>query len=204
MAEHDYKKAIDLLNHGDEIALNQTSQGENQNENQEALQIIVSPRFGTISPWASKATDIFNNCEIAIDRVERLVVYTLIGENLPEKLPHDIEMMLYDRMTQSLFYDLAKAQHFIRWPRASTAQPCRCDGQGREALESANREFGFALSSQDIDYLMDAYVNALKRNPTDVELMMFAQANSSIAATRFLMRNGRLMGSTAKILVWHD
>lgn len=182
LAEHDYKKAIDLLNHGDEIALNQASQhenqGENQNENQEALQIIVSPRFGTISPWASKATDIFNNCEIAIERVERLVVYTLIGENLPEKLPHDIEMMLYDRMTQSLFYDLAKAQHLFDDHEPAPLNHVDVMGKGREALESANREFGFALSSQDIDYLMDAYVNALKRNPTDVELMMFAQANS--------------------------
>ena len=182
LAEHDYKKAIDLLNHGDEIALNQASQhenqGGNQNENQEALQIIVSPRFGTISPWASKATDIFNNCEIAIERVERLVVYTLIGENLPEKLPHDIEMMLYDRMTQSLFYDLAKAQHLFDDHEPAPLNHVDVMGKGREALESANREFGFALSSQDIDYLMDAYVNALKRNPTDVELMMFAQANS--------------------------
>ena len=178
LVEHDYKKAIDLLNHGDEIALNQASQGENQNENQEALQLIVSPRFGTISPWASKATDIFNNCEIAIDRVERLVVYTLIGENLPEKLPHDIEMMLYDRMTQSLFYDLAKAQHLFDDHEPAPLNHVDVMGKGREALESANREFGFALSSQDIDYLMDAYVNALKRNPTDVELMMFAQANS--------------------------
>lgn len=182
LAEHDYRKAVDLLNHGDEIALNQASpdenQGENQNENQEALQIIVSPRFGTISPWASKATDIFNNCEIAIDRVERLVVYTLIGENLPEKLPHDIEMMLYDRMTQSLFYDLAKAQHLFDDHEPAPLNHVDVMGKGREALESANREFGFALSSQDIDYLMDAYVNVLKRNPTDVELMMFAQANS--------------------------
>lgn len=182
LAEHDYKKALDLLNHGDEIALNQASQhenqGENQNENQEALQIIVSPRFGTISPWASKATDIFNNCEIAIERVERLVVYTLIGENLPEKLPHDIEMMLYDRMTQSLFYDLAKAQHLFDDHEPAPLNHVDVMGKGREALESANREFGFALSSQDIDYLMDAYVHVLKRNPTDVELMMFAQANS--------------------------
>ena len=182
LAEHDYKKALDLLNHGDEIALNQASpdenQDENQDENKEALQIIVSPRFGTISPWASKATDIFNNCEIAIDRVERLVVYTLIGENLPEKLPHDIEMMLYDRMTQSLFYDLAKAQHLFDDHEPAPLNHVDVMGKGREALESANREFGFALSSQDIDYLMDAYVNALKRNPTDVELMMFAQANS--------------------------
>ena len=174
LAEHDYKKALDLLNHGDEIALNQAS----QDDNKEALQIIVSPRFGTISPWASKATDIFNNCEIAIDRVERLVVYTLIGENLPEKLPHDIEMMLYDRMTQSLFYDLAKAQHLFDDHEPAPLNHVDVMGKGREALESANREFGFALSSQDIDYLMDAYVHVLKRNPTDVELMMFAQANS--------------------------
>lgn len=174
LAEHDYKKAIDLLNHGDEIALNQAS----QDDNKEALQIIVSPRFGTISPWASKATDIFNNCEIAIERVERLVVYTLIGENLPEKLPHDIEMMLYDRMTQSLFYDLAKAQHLFDDHEPAPLNHVDVMGKGREALESANREFGFALSSQDIDYLMNAYVNELKRNPTDVELMMFAQANS--------------------------
>lgn len=182
LAEHDYKKAVDLLNHGDEIALNQASRDENQHEsqheNKEALQIIVSPRFGTISPWASKATDIFNNCEIAIDRVERLVVYTLIGENLPEKLPHDIEMMLYDRMTQSLFYDLAKAQHLFDDHEPAPLNHVDVMGKGREALESANREFGFALSSQDIDYLMDAYVHVLKRNPTDVELMMFAQANS--------------------------
>ena len=182
LAEHDYKKAVDLLNHGDEIALNQASRDENQHEsqheNKEALQIIVSPRFGTISPWASKATDIFNNCEIAIERVERLVVYTLIGENLPEKLPHDIEMMLYDRMTQSLFYDLAKAQHLFDDHEPAPLNHVDVMGKGREALESANREFGFALSSQDIDYLMDAYVHVLKRNPTDVELMMFAQANS--------------------------
>lgn len=178
LAEHDYKKAVDLLNHGDEIALNQASQHESQNENKQALQIIVSPRFGTISPWASKATDIFNNCEIAIERVERLVVYTLIGENLPEKLPHDIEMMLYDRMTQSLFYDLAKAQRLFDDHEPAPLNHVDVMGKGREALESANREFGFALSSQDIDYLMDAYVNTLKRNPTDVELMMFAQANS--------------------------
>ena len=178
LAEHDYKKALDLLNHGDEIALNQASPDENQDENIKALQIIVSPRFGTISPWASKATDIFNNCEIAIERVERLVVYTLIGENLPEKLPHDIEMMLYDRMTQSLFYDLAKAHHLFDDHEPAPLNHVDVMGKGREALESANREFGFALSSQDIDYLMNAYVHVLKRNPTDVELMMFAQANS--------------------------
>ena len=88
LAEHDYKKAIDLLNHGDDVAMQQAQDGQ--------LQVMVSPRFGTISPWASKATDIFNNCDVNIDRVERVVVYTLTASKpLPAKLAHDIEMMLY-------------------------------------------------------------------------------------------------------------
>ena len=175
LAEHDYQKAIELLNHGEEVALANADQGE--------LQVIVSPRFGTISPWASKATDIFNNCGVATQRVERLVVYTLVGDvsgenQLPKKLPHDIEMMLYDRMTQSLFYDLAKAQHLFDDHEPAPLHHVDVMGLGKDALIQANTEFGFALSSQDIDYLMNAYVNDLKRNPTDVELMMFAQANS--------------------------
>ncbi|MBX4379030.1 hypothetical protein K4H02_28645, partial [Mycobacterium tuberculosis] len=68
---------------------------------------------------------------------------------MPEKLPHDIEMMLYDRMTQSLFYDLAKAQHLFDDHEPAPLNHVDVMGKGREALESANREFGFALSSQD-------------------------------------------------------
>ena len=171
LAEHDYKKAIDLLNHGDDVAMQQAQDGQ--------LQVMVSPRFGTISPWASKATDIFNNCDVNIDRVERVVVYTLTASKpLPAKLPHDIEMMLYDRMTQSLFYDLAKAQHLFDDQEPARLNHIDVMGAGKDALVEANTKFGFALSAQDIDYLTNAYVNELKRNPTDVELMMFAQANS--------------------------
>ena len=171
LAEHDYKKAIDLLNHGDDVAMQQAEDGQ--------LQVMVSPRFGTISPWASKATDIFNNCDVNIDRVERVVVYTLTASKpLPAKLPHDIEMMLYDRMTQSLFYDLAKAQHLFDDQEPARLNHIDVMGAGKDALVEANTKFGFALSAQDIDYLTNAYVNELKRNPTDVELMMFAQANS--------------------------
>lgn len=171
LTNNEQQKAIDLLNHGDNITLTPKNQGQ--------LQIIVSPRFGTISPWASKATDIFNNCDITINRVERVIVYTLTAEQpLPEKLPHDVEMMLYDRMTQSLFYDLAKAKHLFDDHEPAPLNRIDLIGQGREALEKANKEFGFALSNQDIDYLMNAYINELQRNPTDVELMMFAQANS--------------------------
>ena len=171
LAEHDYKKAIDLLNHGDDVAMQQAQDGQ--------LQVMVSPRFGTISPWASKATDIFNNCDVNIDRVERVVVYTLTAsKSLPAKLAHDIEMMLYDRMTQSLFYDLAKAQHLFDDQEPARLNHIDVMGAGKDALVEANTKFGFALSAQDIDYLTNAYVNELKRNPTDVELMMFAQANS--------------------------
>lgn len=170
LADKDLQKAIDLLNDGEKIDLLLAK--DNQ------LQIMVSPRFGTISPWASKATDIFNNCDVNIDRVERVIVYTLVGDNLPEKLPHDIEMMLYDRMTQSLFYDLAKAEQLFDDHEPAPLNHIDVLGQGRSALEKANIEFGFALSAQDMDYLLNAYVNELKRNPTDVELMMFAQANS--------------------------
>lgn len=171
LAAHDYKKALDLLNHGDDVALTQVQAGQ--------LQVMVSPRFGTISPWASKATDIFNNCDVAIDRVERVVVYTLSANQvLPAKLPHDLERVLYDRMTQSVFYDLAKAQHLFDDQAPARLNHIDVMGQGKDALIAANTQFGFALSGQDIDYLTNAYVNELGRNPTDVELMMFAQANS--------------------------
>ena len=171
--EKDQQKAIDLLNHGEQKSLILPMDGQ--------LQVMVSPRFGTISPWASKATDIFNNCEVAIERVERVIIYTLVGKNLPKddkKLPHNVEMMLYDRMTQSVFYELAKAEQLFNNHEPAPLNHVDVIGNGRTALEQANVEFGFALSSQDIDYLMNAYVNELKRNPTDVELMMFAQANS--------------------------
>lgn len=170
--EHDLHKAEQLLNDGNVCTLNQP--------NHDALQVFVSPRFGTISPWASKATDIFNNCGIAIERVERVLAYTLYtaAGQLASPLPQAVEQGLYDRMTQSVFYDLAAAERLLQDAAPAPLNHIDVIGQGREALERANLEFGFALSSQDIDYLMDAYVNQLRRNPTDVELMMFAQANS--------------------------
>ena len=176
----EHKKALDLL------AVDCTTVLAAPKNNQ--LQVIVSPRFGTISPWASKATDIFNNCEIKINRVERVIVYTLTVDGkadgdvsksqLSEKLPVDAEQLLFDKMTQSLVYDLDKVSHLFDDGQPASLNHIDVIGQGQAALESANTEFGFALSGEDIDYLMNAYVNKLKRNPTDVELMMFAQANS--------------------------
>lgn len=172
----EHKKALDLF--GIQQGIDCVAPQDNQ------LQVIVSPRFGTISPWASKATDIFNNCEIAINRVERVIVYTLtidgdVSESkLSATLPKDAEQLLFDRMTQSLVYDLNDVNKLFDDQQPASLNHIDVIGQGQSALESANTTFGFALSSEDIDYLMNAYVNELKRNPTDVELMMFAQANS--------------------------
>lgn len=169
------KKALDLFGVHADIQL--AAPEDNQ------IQVIVGPRFGTISPWASKATDIFNNCEIAIKRVERVIVYTLTIEEKADgtvsgKLPANAEQLLFDRMTQSLVYDLNDVNKLFDDEQPAALNRIDVIGQGQSALEAANKEFGFALSSEDIDYLMNAYVNELKRNPTDVELMMFAQANS--------------------------
>ena len=172
------KKALDLFGvHADiQLAAPEANQ----------VQVIVGPRFGTISPWASKATDIFNNCEIEIKRVERVIVYTLTIDAKADgelsatnnKLPKAAEQLLFDRMTQSLVYDLNDVNKLFDDQAPASLNHIDVIGQGQSALESANTEFGFALSNEDIDYLMNAYVNELKRNPTDVELMMFAQANS--------------------------
>ena len=172
------KKALDLFGVHADIQL--AASKDNQ------IQVIVGPRFGTISPWASKATDIFNNCEIEIKRVERVIVYTLTIDAKADgdvgatnnKLPKAAEQLLFDRMTQSLVYDLNDVNKLFDDEQPASLNRIDVIGQGQSALEAANKEFGFALSSEDIDYLMNAYVNELKRNPTDVELMMFAQANS--------------------------
>ncbi|MGE6794498.1 phosphoribosylformylglycinamidine synthase [Psychrobacter okhotskensis] len=172
------KKALDLFGIKQDIQL--AAPQDNQ------LQVIVAPRFGTISPWASKATDIFNNCDIEINCVERVIVYTLTIDAKTDgevgatnnTLPKAAEQLLFDRMTQSLVYDLNEVNKLFDDEQPASLNHIDVIGQGRTALEAANTEFGFALSSEDIDYLMNAYVNELKRNPTDVELMMFAQANS--------------------------
>ncbi|MGP4953089.1 phosphoribosylformylglycinamidine synthase, partial [Psychrobacter sp. T6-1] len=167
----EHQKALDLLGVKSETSLNSAKDQQ--------IQVVVSPRFGTISPWASKATDIFNNCELKINRIERVIVYTLTLEgSAQKKLSSAAERLLFDRMTQSLVYDLAKVSQLFDDEPPATLNHIDVIGQGQSALESANTQFGFALSSEDIDYLMNAYVNELGRNPTDVELMMFAQANS--------------------------
>ncbi len=146
--------------------------------------IVVTPRFGTVSPWASKATDIAHNCGIAIKRVERITEYRLTvktgllgGGALSDGQRAAVAALLHDRMTESAMFDRAQALGLFTELQAAPMEYVDVLGGGRPALEQANTQFGLALADDEIDYLVAAFTG-LKRNPTDVELMMFAQANS--------------------------
>ena len=140
---------------------------------------LVLPRPGTISPWSSKATDIARHCGLAaVERIERgIAFYVQTGAALPETGKARLKSLLHDRMTEAVFGSFADAaklfQHFAPQP-LHTVDVMQ---GGREALLQANQTMGLALSPDEIDYLLHHFTHA-QRNPTDVELMMFAQANS--------------------------
>jgi phosphoribosylformylglycinamidine synthase len=153
-------------------------------------EFVVIPRFGTISPWASKATDIVHNCGMAhIHRVERGVAYRvglkggILGTGLGAAKKLDSEQaqavaaLLHDRMTESVLRHPDQAAGLFSSLEAKPLETIDVMAAGRAALEKANTDLGLAMSDDEIDYLLEAFSNA-KRNPTDVELMMFAQANS--------------------------
>ncbi|MGZ5661699.1 MAG: phosphoribosylformylglycinamidine synthase [Usitatibacter sp.] len=143
--------------------------------------MLVLPRFGTVSPWSSKATDIARNCGLAkVARIERGVAYH-VDARKPGALTGDsrraLEAAIHDRMTETVVGDPGEARRLFA--HASPAPMATVDilGRGREALVEANAAMGLALADDEIDYLVDAF-RKLARNPSDVELMMFAQANS--------------------------
>ena len=147
---------------------------------------VVIPRFGTISPWASKATDIAHNCGMKhIKRLERGVQYFvqlktgLLGgaKALSAEGKQAVAALLHDRMTETVLDKLEAAQGLFTELVAKPLENVDVLGGGKQALLDANTNWGLALSEDEIDYLFDAFSKA-KRNPTDVELMMFAQANS--------------------------
>ena len=151
---------------------------------------MVVPRFGTVSPWASKATDIAHHCGLAqVRRIERGIEYTvllkggLLGTGiggkkaLSEQEREAVAAALHDRMTESVAPSRDHALHLFDELPAQPLQAVDILGHGRGALETANAELGLALAEDEIDYLVDSF-KQLQRNPTDVELMMFAQANS--------------------------
>jgi phosphoribosylformylglycinamidine synthase len=146
--------------------------------------LLVGPRFGTVSPWASKATDIARNCGLAVRRVERLVEYRIGLQGgmlskpvLGPELTRQIADLLHDRMTESAMAERAQAAALFQTLQAAPMDHVDVLGGGRAALVQANTRFGLALADDEMDYLVAAFTT-LGRNPTDVELMMFAQANS--------------------------
>ncbi len=143
--------------------------------------LLVLPRFGTVSPWSSKATDIARNCGLAgVARIERGVAYFATARD-PGPLPHAsraaLERAIHDRMTQTVVERYEDAAQLFAHARALPVATVDLLAGGREALARANAAMGLALAPDEIDYLAESFAR-LGRNPTDMELMMFAQANS--------------------------
>ncbi len=160
--------------------------GEPFTAGEEGEQLVVIPRFGTISPWASKATEIAHNCGMGfVKRIERGVVYRLqLKTGLlggAKKLPDDclpaLAALLHDRMTETVLREPQQAAALFRELETQPLAFIDLLEHGKAALQQANGALGLALSDDEIDYLAAAFLRA-RRNPTDVELMMFAQANS--------------------------
>ncbi len=164
--EQQHQSALQLLNDGTSFELRQVANDE--------LQVLVTPRIGTISPWSSKATDIFKNCNTPVHRLERGILYTLKGVS---ELSNEVKQALHDRMTETVFSQIEDAHRLFLETAPKPLNSIDILGEGKQALVRANNEFGFALSEQEIDYLTQAFTD-LGRNPNDIELMMFAQANS--------------------------
>ncbi|PWG61036.1 phosphoribosylformylglycinamidine synthase [Sediminicurvatus halobius] len=143
--------------------------------------LLVVPRLGTFSPWASKATDIAHNCGLsAVHRIERGILYRFSdaeGRPVGDAALNRLAPLLHDRMTESVLFDAAEAEGLFRTEAPRPLASVDVLGSGREALEAADRDLGLALAADEIDYLLENY-QTLDRNPTDIELMMFAQANS--------------------------
>ena len=164
--EQQQQSALQLLNDGTSFELRQAASDE--------VQILVTPRVGTISPWSSKATDIFANCNTPVHRLERGVLFTLKGI---ADVSNELKQVLHDRMTESVFNHIDDAAALFVETEPKPLNSIDILGEGKAALVKANSEFGFALSDEEIDYLTEAFIK-IGRNPHDIELMMFAQANS--------------------------
>jgi len=163
----------------------------------DGLVFIVVPRPGTISPWSSKATDIVHNCGLEkVRRVERGIVYSFVlpvGTEPGMMQRAALLPLLHDRMTETVLFDTDDTAALFRHAVPAPCERIDMLGGGRAALESANRELGLALSADEIDYLQENFT-ALRRNPVDIELMMFAQANSEHCRHKIFNADWRIDG----------
>lgn len=158
---------------------------------------LVVPRPGTISPWSSKATDITHNCGLsAVHRVERGVAYYVSAEEgLSDHQQALVASLIHDRMTEAVLRELQAAETLFHETEPAPLQTVGILEGGREALAKANLELGLALAEDEIDYLVDSYIK-LDRDPTDVELMMFAQANSEHCRHKIFNASWTIDGET--------
>jgi phosphoribosylformylglycinamidine synthase len=169
------------------------------------VRLLVIPRLGTISPWASKATDIAHNCGLdAVHRIERGTEYDitlktglggLLGakKSLGAQVYPAVAAALADRMTETVVAGRDEARRLFETLPGKPLTTVDISGQGRPALVHANATLGLALADDEIDYLVEAFT-ALERNPTDVELLMFAQANSEHCRHKIFNANWTIDG----------
>ena len=161
-------------------------------EQEEKFSFYVGPRLGTISPWSSKTEDIISNVGLKnILRVERLFGFQIDCEFDKQSLNTS---MLFDRMTQSIYLDTKEFENLFVADEPRSLNQIDLINKGKQELELANKSFGFAMSDDEIDYLYDFYSKE-KRNPTDAELMMFAQANSEHCRHKIFNAKWNLDGS---------
>ncbi|EGR0658258.1 phosphoribosylformylglycinamidine synthase [Vibrio cholerae] len=150
-----------------------------QEHEPQGLLLLVTPRPGTISPWSSKATDIAHNCGLhGIKRLERGTAYYVEAETaLTAAQIATLKTLLHDRMMEVVFAELTDVQQLFSVAEPAPMSQVDVLVGGRRALEEANVSLGLALAEDEIDYLVESFTK-LGRNPNDIELMMFAQANS--------------------------
>ena len=144
-----------------------------------ATRVWVTPRLGTVSPWSSKATDILHRCGLdAVERIERGICFRLLADTPITGADWSaVAEQLHDRMTESVMADPDQAEALFQTESRRPLERIALAREGRGAIEAANERLGLALSPDEVDYLAENF-SRLERDPTDVELMMFAQANS--------------------------
>ena len=143
---------------------------------EDTLKYTAFPRLGTVSPWSTKATDIIHRCGLGqVRRVERGIVWQV--EVTSACSEQEIAAFLHDPMTESVIVNDADLEQIFQQTDAAPLEWMEILNGGHESLAKASREFGFSFSDDELNYVIDGY-RGLGRNPTDAELMMFAQVNS--------------------------
>jgi phosphoribosylformylglycinamidine synthase len=164
--------------------------------------LLVVPRLGTLSPWSSKATDIVHNCGLStVHRVERGIAYYFVGGDSDggwERAATMLAPLVHDRMTETVLSAVDEAEALFSVAAPAAMETIDLLGGDPAALQAANRRLGLALSDDEMNYLLESFAQ-LKRNPSDVELMMFAQANSEHCRHKIFNAGWRIDGEAQEM-----